>query len=186
MSREAPRWLAPASGTVALGFGVGLVAFYTWGRAIPAHHVATVVAEVPVDPNTVGALLSDIERRPSWRPGVTRIGRVEDTSDGRAVWRELGPGGDRFDFVVLEAQPERLVIETARPEDIGMRAMWTWTVEAHGAGSRIALTEDGSVDNELFRGVWTVTDGPWEAIERDLDAFVRALGVDAPEVARQD
>lgn len=175
-----PEVLAPVSGVLAVGAGLVFVGIYLHGRNEPVAHVATVEAVVPVDPAVAAALLVDLKRRPTWRPQVERIGRVDDAVDGREIWRELDGGGDRLDLVIDEIGPDRLVLGVARPQDIGLRATWTWEIDPVDGGSRIRVTEDGAVDNELFRGWWSVRYGPYTGIEQDLSAFVTALG--APEI----
>lgn len=172
-----PNWLAPLTGGVSLATCFGLVGVYAYGRAQPADHASTVTAEVPAGPDEVMALLTAFDRRPEWRPHVERIARIADGEGGRPVWRELDPSGDRFDFVVAEVGADTLSLHTAHPEDIGMVATWTWTVTpGEGRGSRITLTERGTVDNEFFRGYWALADGQYRAIEEDLAALSAALG----------
>lgn len=171
-----PDIFAPLSGALATISALGLVGIYAHGRSLPAEHRTTVSAVLAAPPEVASALLTDLKRRPEWRPRVARIGRIEDAMDGRAVWRELDPGGDRFDFVVDELGPDRLVIEVAQPVDLGFRARWIWQIEPSGTGSRVEVTEEGIVDNLFFRGWWSLVYGPYAAIEEDLAAFCRALG----------
>lgn len=183
---DAPGWLAPVTGTLAMATGLGLVGVYAFGLSVPAEHHVAVRTHVDVPPNEVQSLLVDFPRRPEWRPYVTRIGRVDDTPQGQPVWRELDRGGDRFDFTVVAVGPGEVVLATARPDDIGIRATWTWTIAPENGGTAITLTEDGAVDNPFFRGYWALADGPWEAIEEDLGAFAAMLGGAAPIVHLQN
>ncbi|MEQ1506191.1 MAG: SRPBCC family protein [Myxococcota bacterium] len=175
-----PEWLAPATGVVALGSGVALVGLYAYGRSVPETHHTEVHATIPEAPDAAWALAVDWKQRPTWRPDVARIGEIDDIA-GRPTWRELDPGGDRFDFSIETEVRPTLVLVAARPEDLGMEVRWTWTIEpAPGAtgeeGTRITIAEDASIDNELFRGWWALTVGPYAAIEPDLAAFTAALG----------
>ena len=171
------RWLAPLTGAIAMGTALGIVAVYVYGRELPVEHVATVSTRVPVAPARAWELLSDPGRRPDWTPHVARIGRVEDVA-GRPTWRELDASQDRFDFTVVSDTFPTFEVAAAHPEDIGMIATWRWTLAADGDGTRVTLTERGSIDNLLFRGVWALRTGPWEGVEEDLSAFGRALGGD--------
>lgn len=171
------RWLAPLTGVITMGTGLAIVAVYAYGRSLPVEHEVTVVAWAPVPPEKAWELLSDQPRRPEWAPRVQRIGRVEDVQ-GRETWRELDASEDRFDFMVMEEAFPTLEVATAHPEDIGMMGSWRWTLAAERDGTSIALTERGSIDNLLFRGVWALRTGPWKAIEEDAAAFSQALGGD--------
>ena len=189
---EVPRWLAPLSGVVAIGAGIGLVGIWTWGASLPEEHTATVRARIPVDADTVWALVSDPTRRPEWVEGVARV--VEGEVDGVHAWRQVDPTGDRFDFRIVEDHRPTLVIATARAEDLGMAARWTWTVEpvdgASGDGARgfgateVTLTEAGSIPNPLFRANWQLRRGPYVIVESDLRSLAEALGAPGIEIER--
>jgi hypothetical protein len=177
---EAPGWLAPLSGVVAMGVGVGLVALWTWGSSLPEAHTGTVRARLPVDDDVVWALVSDPLRRPEWVEHVAKV--VEGEVDGVHAWRQVDPSGDRFDFRVVEERRPELVIATARTEDLGMAARWTWTVEDDGGGGTlVTVTEEGTVPNPFYRAGWQLRRGPYVVIESDLRGLAAALG--APGVA---
>jgi hypothetical protein len=181
---QVPEVLAPISGALTVGASLAVVGVYLHGRNEPVEYVAAIETVVPAEPEAVGALLVDLSRRPTWRRSVERIGRVDDAADGREIWRELDPGGDRLDLVIDEIGPNRLVIGVARPEDIGIHATWTWGVEPVDGGSRIRLTEEGSIENDFFRGWWSLRYGRYAAIEQDLSGFARALGAEDPALVR--
>lgn len=172
---DAPGWLAPFTGLVALGTSLSLVGVYAYGERTPEAHDVRVRATYTVPADAVWALLVDMERRPTWRPNVDRIGRITD-EQGRPTWRELDPGGDRFDFEVVEEARPRLVLAVARPEDLGMTASWEYTVAPAGSGSTLDVREQGSLENPFFRGWWWLTTGPYAGIEPDLEAIGRVLG----------
>jgi uncharacterized protein YndB with AHSA1/START domain len=172
---DAPAWLAPLTGLVALGTSLVLTGIYAYGTSLPEEHHATVRGELGASADEVWALLSDMEQRPKWRPQVDRIGKLKD-ENGKPSWRELDPGGDRFDFVVLEDEPPKLVLAVARPEDLGMTATWEFEVQPAGTGSVVTVTEHGALDNPFFRGWWWLRTGPYAGIEPDLRALAGALG----------
>jgi uncharacterized protein YndB with AHSA1/START domain len=181
---SAERWLAPLTGGIAVTVSVVLVAIYAYGESLPIGHEASVVREVRAPPEVVWALLSAPERRPEWAPGVDRIGRVDDLG-GEPVWRELDASNDRFEFVVEEARYPTFRYRTAKPEDVGIDATWTWTLEPRPTGTRLTLRVEGEVENTLYRGIWALRDGPEAAIRQDLDAFAaRVDGRGPPEAER--
>lgn len=172
---EAPGFIAPLTGVVALGSALSLFGVYAYGTSKPDEHHATVSATFSASADDVWALLADFEERPRWRPRVTRIARLPDEG-GKEIWRELDAGDDRFDFVVVEDQRPRLVLAVARPEDLGMTATWEFTVEPNGQGSVVTVAERADIDNPFFRGWWWLTTGPWAGIEPDLRALGATLG----------
>jgi hypothetical protein len=183
---DAERWLAPLTGAIAVGTGLAVVAVYSYGRSLPPEHDVAVSAVAPVSPEQAWALLSDPKRRTEWAPDVEKVGQVGEVA-GRETWRELDASEDRFDFSIVSRTFPVWEVAIARPEDIGMRGGWTWTLAPEGAGTRVTVRERGTIDNLLFRGVWAIRTGPWDAIERDAAAFSRALGGDghterAPQV----
>lgn len=183
---DVERWLAPLTGAIAVGTGLAVVAVYAYGRSLPVEHDVSVSALAPVPPEQAWALLSDPKRRVEWVPDVEKVGQIGEVA-GRETWRELDPSEDRFDFSIVSATFPVWEVAIARPEDIGMTGGWTWSLSAEGPGTRVTVRERGEIANLLFRGVWALRTGPWDAIERDAAAFSRALGGDgrverAPQV----
>lgn len=174
MSRELPTLLAPATGVIAFGTCLAMVGLHLYGASLPRQHVAQVEVEVPASPDEVWALLSDPSRRPEWRPRVVAATEVDAAAH---VWTEIDTSEDRFDFVVVSAEPRTFVMATARPEDIGMYAEWRWTVTpGPDGGSRITAREEGAIKNDLVRGYWALWTGPYAGIEPDLKGLAERLG----------
>lgn len=185
MARELPTVLAPLTGALAFVTCGAMVGLHLYGSSLPDRHAAEVVASVPVPPDAAWTLLSDLRRRPEWRGHVVSIAQAP--VDGPTqVWIEQDRAGDHFDFAVVRNEPRTLVIATARPEDIGMYAEWTWTITpSDGGGSVITAREEGAVRNVLVRGWWSLRVGPYAGVEPDLRAFVSALGADPALVHRR-
>ncbi|MEQ1565920.1 MAG: SRPBCC family protein [Myxococcota bacterium] len=189
---EPPAWMAPATGAVAFGTCCAMVGLYVYGGTLPETHEARVRAEVDVPVERAWALATDFGGRAAWRPNVARVERLGDVkrpdqgpdAPDSQVWREHDQGDDRFDLIVLDATPPHLVLATARPEDVGMAAEWTWTVTGASGRSVIEVKETGKIRNQLVRGWWSLSAGPYAAIGPDLEAFVRALGEDRPRIER--
>jgi hypothetical protein len=163
---EAPRWLAPLSGVVAMAAGLALAG-------------GTVRARLPVDDDVVWALVSDPRRRPEWVEHVVKV--VEGQVDAVHAWRQVDAKGDRFDFRVVEERRPVLVVATARTEDLGMAARWTWRVEDDGGGTLVTVTEEGTIPNPFYRASWQLRRGPYVIVESDLRGLAAALG--APDIA---
>jgi hypothetical protein len=173
---DTERWLAPLVGAIAISTALVVVGVYAWGLSVPERHLVTVSAVVPRDAEAAFAVVADPAERPRWAPQVARIGRVDDDPGGRRVWRELDETGDRFEFSIVSDAFPTVVLTATRPEEIGMTATWTWTVSPADGGARVTLTEDATIRNPLFRGVWALRTGPWAQVEGDLSALARHLG----------
>ena len=166
-------WIAPVSGAVAVA--VGWVALYAFGTSQPADRTVVRSVIVPAPLDEVWSLVGDLGRRPSWHPGVRAIARVEER-DGHAVWREVDPRGDRFDWLVVESDPpRRLVLEAADPEQIGMVGRWTWELAEDPAGTRVTLREQSRIDNPVWRGTYVLRYGPDATVEGELKALSDAV-----------
>ncbi|MEZ4240789.1 MAG: SRPBCC family protein [Myxococcota bacterium] len=160
---------------MALAAGVGIVGVYLHGLNQPPDHVATVEAVVPVSPEAAAALLVDLKRRPTWRPHVTRIGRGSPTPRRPRGLARARPARRSLRVRRRRVTPQRLVIEAAHPEQLGLAARWIWTLDPVEGGTRVRVTEEGTVDNDMFRGWWSLRFGPKAAIASDLAAFTAAL-----------
>jgi uncharacterized protein YndB with AHSA1/START domain len=169
-------WIAPASGVVALLLACTWVGIYAYGANQPASWVAEESVLVPGPIDEVWGLVGDPARRAEWHPNVRSIERVDD-EDGRVLWRELDPRGDRFDWVVLEQEPpHRLVIASGDPEQTGLVSGWTWLLAAEGDKTRVTLTEQSRIDNPVWRGVYVLRYGPDATVRRELEALEAAFG----------
>ncbi|MFL5579799.1 MAG: SRPBCC family protein [Gemmatimonadaceae bacterium] len=119
------------------------------GRALPVRHRVSREARFAAPPAAVFAAITDVERFPEWRTGVTRVERVEDEG-GRRRWRETS-GGDAILYEVASEVPdERLVTRIADPS-LPFGGTWTFELRPDGRGTRLTITEDGEVYSPLFR-----------------------------------
>jgi hypothetical protein len=173
--KELPAWLGPVVGAISTGTAALLVGIYAYGMSVPAEHEVSRRIEVDNPPEHVRELLFTFERRAEWRPHVVRVVKVDDVG-GMPSWREFAEDGDRFQFVVREVGQDRLVLGMAKPEDHGFDAVWTWQLEPlPDGGTAVTLTERGRVDNPMFRGLWALREGPYAAVDLDLQGLGEAL-----------
>lgn len=140
-------WKRAALAAGALLILVGIVVGV--GAALPVSHTATVSAEVPAPPAEVWALITDVERFPEWRRGVTAVHRLE-ARQGRPVWREESAHG-LLTFGVEEWDPPHLLVTRILDEDLPFGGRWTYEISPDGEGARLRITEAGEVYNPLFR-----------------------------------
>jgi len=170
------RWLATLVGTLAIGLAVAITGVYAWGRAKPEAEEVRATAEFDVEAETLWAVLSDPTRRAEWRPGVDRVGRIDDDDRGRPVWRELDHDEDRFDFRIETDEAERRVgIAIAAPEQIGIEGGWDYRIEPTPGGARLTVTESRRIANPLWRGVFHLTRGSHATVDQELDMLATFL-----------
>ena len=166
MARRPLRWLVLLMGLPVLG----IAALTTAGFFLPAGHLAVSRARFAVPADSVWAVISDLERAPSWRPDVQRMERLPDR-DGRPMWLEVGQTGSLPYAVVEWTPPSRLALRIEDP-DLPFGGTWTYVVEPAEAGALLTVTEQGTIRNALFRALSRFVFGHHST----LDGYLRSLG----------
>jgi uncharacterized protein YndB with AHSA1/START domain len=156
---------------------IGLAAVV--GALRPKTHVATHAVVLAASPERVWAEIADVERQPEWAPEITKVERLADR-DGHPSYREHFGQFEATTVVTISEPPRRLVKEILPGGPF--YGSWTWELATEGEGTRLTITEQGTVPNPLFRAMMMFHDNTKSA--RDYaDALARRLGV-ALEVAR--
>jgi ribosome-associated toxin RatA of RatAB toxin-antitoxin module len=155
-------WIVAAIGVLAL---IVVVV----GYSLPKRHTATRVTKVPQPPETVYALLADVDRYPTWRPAVKALERQPDR-DGRPAWTETVSGMKIPLYFEIMERPTRLVARIAGPS-LPFGGTWTYRIAPAPGGSEVTITEDGEVYNPVFRFMSRFVFGYYAT----LDEFVRNL-----------
>lgn len=138
------------------------VAVVIIGALRPKSHVASHTAVLPAPPARVWAEIADVDRSPEWVPGITRVERLRD-SEGRPSYRESFGGFDAVTVVTLSDPPRRLVKEILPGGPF--HGSWTWELAPEGSGTRLTITERGTVENPFFRGLMVFQDNTKSARE---------------------
>lgn len=165
------RWLAAF---VVLVVAMALIATAI-GASLPADHVATrtVVVRAPAD--SVWAAVTNYAAQPGWRPDVQEVSRVEDRG-GREVWQEVYESGETMSLETTEASaPVRLVRTIA---DVGgpFSGRWEYQLAPDPGGTRVTMTEFGTVPNPFFRFVSRYIVGQTSALEQFLRELAARVG----------
>jgi hypothetical protein len=160
------RWIVWIIGGI--GSVITLVSLIGW--RLPKAHTAMAVARVPLPPEALYTLLSDVSQYQSWRTELTELHRLPDRN-GRPAWiEETRRGRIPFYFERME-RPALLVTRIADPS---LPFGGTWTYQISGApdgGSDLTITENGEVYNPIFRFMARFVFG----YRTTLDAFVGNL-----------
>ena len=119
------------------------------GYSLPKAHSVSRSATIAMPPDAIYALLTDVERYQSWRPGVKSLQRHADR-DGKPAWTEEVSGTKiPLHFERME-RPSLLVSRIADPS-LPFGGTWTYRIQPAPGGSTVTITEDGEVYNPFFR-----------------------------------
>jgi uncharacterized protein YndB with AHSA1/START domain len=162
------RWIL-----IIIGVLFGLVALvFIVGLLRPKSHTATHTTVLSAPPERVWAEIADVDRAPEWVPEVTKVERLPDR-DGRPSYRESF-GGFEATTVIRVSEPPRLLVKEIVPGG-AFHGSWTWELAPEGTGTRLTITERGTVENPFFRGMMIFHDNTKSA--RDYaTALARRVG----------
>jgi len=119
------------------------------GATLPREHTASRSAVYQRPPEEVWEAITDVDAMPGWRSDVDSVEHLPDR-DGNPVWQETGAYGP-MPMERVEAVPgRRLVLRIADPA-LPFGGTWTYELDPVDGGTRLTITEDGHVDNVLFR-----------------------------------
>ncbi len=121
------------------------------GFALPVAHQATTEATVKAPAKSVYALITDVDRYPTWRPSVKRIERLPDSA-GKTRFREFGGDGTIL-YEVESAEPDRRIVTRIADRSLPFGGSWTYELTPRGDSTTLRITEDGEVYNPVFRFV---------------------------------
>lgn len=148
------------------------------GLALPAAHVATRSARIARPPADVWRVLTDRASQPEWRRDLRRLEALPDAG-GLSSFREHSRSGV-ITFVVEEAtapadgRAGRLVTRIA-DDTLPFGGRWIHEVADDAGGARVTITEEGVVNNPIFRFMSRFVfghDATLEAFLRDLTAHL--------------
>lgn len=139
------------------------------GYSLPKGHSATRTASVAVPPDAAYALLIDVDRYPSWRPGVKALTR-QPNRDGRPAWTE-DVSGMKIPLHFEEMDRPSLLVARIADPSLPFGGTWTYRIAPAPGGSLVTITEDGEVSNPFFRFMSRFVFGQTAT----LDEFVRNL-----------
>ena len=147
------------------------------GSRLPVAHSATRTTIIPLAPEALDAMLSNVDRYPAWRKDVKKIERLPDRN-GMPAWIEHTSSGKLpLAFERLE-RPSLLVARLTDPS-LPFGGTWTYRIVPVQGGSQLSITEDGEVYNVMFRFMARFVFGHTATI----DGFIRHLQAAAAQGA---
>ncbi len=140
------------------------------GAALPERHVARVRARLGPPPLEVFAAIRDVKGATEWRTGLKRVEVL--SKEGETLrWKEYGRDGE-ITFVREEAVPPARLVYRIDDAALPFGGRWIYELQPDGKGTRLEITEEGTVRNPLFRVVSRFVTGHY----RTLEQYVRDLG----------
>jgi uncharacterized protein YndB with AHSA1/START domain len=144
------------------------------GATMEPSHVASRQAVYARTPEEVWDVITRFDQAPRWRTDVDAV-EIEAGDPIRFV--EMGAQGPLPLEVTEQERPHRLVLMAADPS-LPFTGSWTFELEAVEGGTRLTVTERGSIDNPLFRFVARLFMDPASTVTTYLVDLGHHLGED--------
>ena len=165
------KWILIAVGIVAALIALIVVI----GAMLPRDHAASVTARIAAKPEEVWSALTTPAAFPEWRSDVKRIELLPATTTGPS-WREHGSNG-AITFVVDAWEPPTRLVGRIADEGLPFGGSWEYRIERDGpSGSRVTITERGSIYSPIFRFVSRFMMGYTSSMKGYLKALARRFG----------
>lgn len=119
------------------------------GTLLPAGHRASRTVTLSAPPESVFAVITDVERYPEWRSDVKEVSRLT-AADGAMRFEEKGRQGTVPYRVTEHVLPSRWVVRIDDPS-LPYGGSWTYELRPESTGTSLTITEDGEVYNPIFR-----------------------------------
>lgn len=146
------------------------------GALLPVNHRAMGRSAIAASPADVHALVSTVERYPSWRTGIDSVVVL-----GRSPLRFREHGADgAISYVVDESVPGQRFVTRIDDRDLPFGGRWIFSMRASGGGTELQIVEEGEVYNPVFRFVSRFVMGHTAGIDRYLGDVSRRLGGSGP------
>lgn len=145
------------------------------GTLLPRDHVAARAIHVDAPVDAVWQAITNVTDYPSWRRDVQRVELLTPVN-GNVAWREHGKH-DAIAMAVDSMTPMRALRTRITDDALPFGGTWTYALTPDaGGGTRVAVTEHGSVRNVVFRFVSRFIMGHTATIDGYLRALNRKFG----------
>ena len=139
------------------------------GYSLPTAHTVTRTVRLALPPEVLYAVLSDVDRYPSWRPSVKSLVRAPDR-EGRPAWVE-DTGGMKIPMYFERMDRPSLLVARIADRSLPFGGTWTYRIAPAAGGSELTITEDGEVYNPIFRFMSRFVFGHYAT----MDEFIKQL-----------
>jgi hypothetical protein len=146
-----------------------VVSLIVGGLVTPRDHVVARAVSVPTTVSATWQTVRDFSRYIEWRDELENAA-VVDLEQSQPRWRETTTRGSVTFGVIIDQPPHRMSARIL-DDDLPFTGEWTWSLIADDVGTRVTITERGSVGNPVFRFIAAHFLG----YTRSLDGYLRAL-----------
>jgi uncharacterized protein YndB with AHSA1/START domain len=151
-----------------------LVAVALAGAMLPQQHSVTRTIMLKQPPEAVWAGITDHANEPQWRNDVVSVTRLADRN-GHQLVEEKYKNGDSLKIETVESQPPTRLARDVVDNPI-FSGRWTYTLTPESSGTRISISETGTVPNPVFRLVSRFVIGHTTALDRFLANLAGKFG----------
>lgn len=145
------------------------------GWFLPRDHRVTRAVTLRLGPQTVWETVANLDRLPSWWLMVRSVERLPDVA-GRTRYRQTFAnkrGRDEpVELEVAKTNPPMRLVTRITDERSSFQGRWTYAIEPAGPGSRVSVTEEGTIRNPLVRFFFRTMMSKTFFV----DSYLRALG----------
>lgn len=156
---------------LALGVVAGLLVLAVIvGLMLPREHRAASRITVPAPPDSVWAVVRNLEALPAvWSD--LRSSRRDEAASAEHWVQSMADGFELRIAVSAESPPTRLVTDIVPEPGAPFGGRWIYELRPEGGGTALTVTEDGWVANPVFRLVSVLA-----GHHATLDSYLRAIG----------
>jgi hypothetical protein len=169
---------------IVVGIVIGLILLvvlaFVVGLVLPREHRATSRIALHRSPEEVWPVIRDLGSLVGTWSDLKSANRLPDRG-GKEVW-EQNAGGFPLKLLVEESTaPVRLVTRVDAAADATFGGVWTYQIAPAPGGSTVTVTEDGYVNNPLFRTMMKLM-----GVHKTADGYLTALGKKLGETVRPE
>ena len=123
---------------------------YVYALSIPSHQTHARTISLRQTPETVFLLLADLPNYPKWNRNTLKM-EVLPLMDGKEATRQTFRGNMQMTIVTTETTPPTHLVRSMG--DIGgpFEGLWSYDITRTADGCQIALTEQSTMTNPVFR-----------------------------------
>ncbi len=165
------RWVLGAS----LGIAAVVLLTAAIGASMPGEYTAVRSASFRQNPEVLWKMFTDESSGPCWRTDLQRVEDVCDAS-GHALVREVYRNGRTITLETLESVPPCRLVRRICDEDGVVTGCRSVEIAPTPGGSRLTLTERGSIANPFARLAFRLLIDPAESLDRTLRMAGERLG----------
>jgi hypothetical protein len=156
-----------------------LVVAIVVGMRLPKTHQAASRIRLPLPPEKIWEIITDIEAFPSWRPGLRGVERAPDIG-GKLSWFEVCGKKAKVQFRVVEMRPPHRLVTALVGDHLPLKGSWIYELERDEADHTIlTITECDRIFHPVFRFFARYVLAYHGVMDVFLLALARAIGSSA-------